>query len=244
MARIFILTIMMITGVVHATAVKVVTSEFPPFQTYANEKINGLATEVVKSVLANAGISSDFQVYPWPRAYKIATNEQNVLIYSISRIPEREKLFKWIGVIAPYEVYFWKLSSRTDIKVETMEDAKKYLVGGVNSDIKAMYLEKIGFINGKNLSLVNSDELNLRMLQAKRIDIIPSEVGSFKHRVKAANLDLQSFTKLTKISGLPNELYLAASLNTSDEVIEKIRFSLAEFSKTKQYKTLQKKFKD
>lgn len=235
---------MMTTGVANATSVKVVTSEFPPFQTHHDEKIEGLATEVVRTVLANAGIKADFQMYPWPRAYKMASNEQNVLIYSISRIPEREKLFKWIGIIAPYEVYFWKLTNRSDIKVETIEEAKKYLVGGVNSDIKAMYLEKIGFLNGKNLSLVNSDELNLRMLQAKRIDIIPSEECSFKHRVKAANLDQHNFSKLMRITGLPNELYLAASLSTPDELVEKIRNSLAEFSKTKQYKLIQKKFHD
>ena len=226
-----------------ASSIKVVTSDFPPFQITLNDKVEGLATEVIKNVVTNAGMTPDIQIYPWPRAYKIAITESNVLIYSISRIPEREKLFKWIGVIAPYDVYFWKLSQRTDIKVETIDDAKKYLVGGVNSDIKAMFLEKEGFKIGKNLSLVNSDDLNIRMLHAKRIDIIPSEEFSFRSRLKSANLDTDQFTKLMKISGLPNELYLAASLATPDEVVEKLRHSLNEFTKTKQFKTIQKQFK-
>lgn len=227
----------------YALTLKVVTSDFPPYQIIKDEKVEGLATEVVKRIIDNAGLKAEFRSYPWPRAYKIAQNEPNVLIYSIVRIKEREKLFKWIGSIATFDVCFWKLSDRSDIKIKKLEDAKKYLVGGVNSDIKAAYLIRNGFEVGKNLTLVNSDELNLKMLVAKRIDLLPADESSFLYRLKLSDLTTKKFAKLINIDGIPSELYIAASLTTSDEIVNKLRNSMNDFYKTKKYKIIQKKYK-
>jgi polar amino acid transport system substrate-binding protein len=232
-----------ITLVANASPLKVVTSDFPPYQIINDEKVEGLASEIVVEVIKNAGLTGNFRSYPWPRAYKIAQNEKDVLIYSIVRSPEREKRFKWIGNIAPFDVHFWRLSKRSDIKINTVEDAKRYIIGGVNNDIKATYLESKGFTVGKNLTLVNSDELNLKMLMAKRIDVLPADEFSFYYRLKIAHYEAADFTKLIKLKGIPDELYLAASLTTSDEIVNKLKKSLYDLQKTKQFKELQKKFK-
>lgn len=226
-----------------AETLKVVTTEFPPFQFSDGANAEGVTTEIVKEVIKNAGFNADIKFYPWPRAYKIAQNEPNVIIYSIVRNQERESLLKWIGVIAPFDVYFWKLSGRADIKIEKFEDAKKYLVGGVHSDIKSAYLLKEGFVTGKNLTLVNSDELNLKMLYSKKIDILPADEYSFPYRVKMNGFDLKDFSRLSKINGIPNELSLAASLQTSEEIVSKLKKSLEEFHKSKKFKRLQKRIK-
>ena len=81
---------------------------------------------------------------------------KNILIYSIGRSPEREKLFKWIDIISPYEVYFYKLKSRKDISIKNLEDAKKYRIGGVNNDIRTQYLLGKGFSKDSNIQLSNS----------------------------------------------------------------------------------------
>jgi polar amino acid transport system substrate-binding protein len=227
----------------NAQTLKVVTTEFPPFQVVDGEEVSGLTTEVVRAVAEQAGFKSEIRSYPWPRAFKIAQNEANVLIYSIVRNPDREKKFKWIGVVAPYEVYLWKLAERTDIKVNSLEDAKKYSISGVHSDIKAQYLVKKGFEVGKNLNLINHDEANLRMLYSKRIDLVPADKIGFYYRTEKAGYERSKFTRLLKLDGVSDQLYLAASLTTSDLVVAKLKKALEFFHKTKQYKNIQKKFK-
>lgn len=219
----------------NAQTLKVVTTEYPPFHFTKDGKITGLATEIVEAVIANSGYLSEVKSYPWPRTYKMGLKQPNVLIYSIVRTPEREKLFKWIGPIAPYNVYFWKLKSRKDIKVNSIQDAKRYIAGGVIDDNKSDQLQKLGFAIGKNLELVTSDEFNLNKLFAKRIDIMTFDDLSFRHKVESAGMDFSKLEKIIKLKGSSHELQLAANIETPDEVVEKLRASLVAFKKTDKY---------
>ncbi|MEI8631015.1 hypothetical protein P4S72_00655 [Vibrio sp. PP-XX7] len=74
----------------------------------------------------------------------MALDEKDILIYSIARTKERESLFKWVGPIAPYNVYLFKLKARSDIIVNTLEDVKKYRIGGAYQDVKQLYLVSQG----------------------------------------------------------------------------------------------------
>lgn len=219
---------------------KVVTTEFPPYQILDGEEVRGISTEIVKGVLEIAGIKAHFYGYPWPRAYRIAQKEPNVLIYSLARTSEREKLFKWVGSIVPFNVYFWKLRDRHDIKANTIEEAKRYVSGGTIDDIKAIELVKLGFVSGKNLELVSSDEISIRKLFAGRIDIMPYDEMSFLERIKRAGFSFDKVEKMARVDSISHELYIGVSLQTSDEKVKKLKKALAQFKKTKRYKELQK----
>lgn len=232
------LFLLFITFNLNAETLRVVTSDYPPFQMSVGAKISGITTEIVEAVINNAGFKSDIKMYPWPRAYKMGLRESNVLIYSIVRTPEREKLFKWIGPIAPYDVYFWKLKNRKDIKINSIEDARHYKAGGVIDDNKSDQLQKLGFVIGKNLNLVSSDELNLRTLYAGRIDIMTFDDLSFRHKVQADGKDFSLLEKLIKLDGSSREMHLAANIDMPDAVVEKLRISLIAFKKTNKYQQI------
>src|SRR4051812_9894106 len=68
-----------------------------PSSMLLNGKLTGFATEKLKVVLARSGIEADFMHYPWKRAYVLATTQSDTCVYSTTRLPEREKLFKWVG---------------------------------------------------------------------------------------------------------------------------------------------------
>ncbi len=224
-----------------AGPLKVVTTEFPPYQYIKNQMIDGVATEIVKEVIKTAHLKADIKVYPWARAYKIAQREPDVIIYSIGKTPEREKLFKWIGTIVPYNVYFWRLHDRKDIRINSLVEAKKYIAGGVVDDIKALELQKMGFESGKNLELVGSDETNIKKLFAGRIDIMPYDELSFPYRVSMAGHDFSRLVRLIQIDSISHDLYVAASLQTSDDIVKKLQDSLTAFKKTQKYKALKLK---
>jgi len=227
----------------HAGTLSVVTTDFPPFQYSIGDQVRGITTEIVENVIANAGYKSSIKSYPWARALKLGMKEREVLIYSIVRSPEREKNFKWIGVIAPYKVHFWKLKERKDIKVNSTEDAKHYRCGATTGDIKTDQLIKLSFVSGLNLDLVASDQQNIRRLFAGKIDLMTHDDLSFRYSIEAEKLDYSLVEKLIPLDGSSRELQLAASLGTSDAVVEKLRASLAAFKKTKKYFEIKNRLK-
>jgi len=226
-----------------AEPLHVVTNDFPPFQIISGDKVSGFTTEIVRHVLKDAGLEGEIKGYPWARAYKMATKERNTLIYSIVRNKEREKLFKWIGPIAPYDVYFWKLKKRTDIKIKNIKDAKKYVTGAMISGSKSNHLMKHGFIEGKNLDQGDSDLDNFRKLYAERVDLILFDTISFHYTAILEKKDPALAEKIFKVEGISNELYLAASHDTPDSVVMKLRASLEAFKKTNKYKEIKSHMK-
>lgn len=222
----------------HAETLQVVTNEFPPFQMVSGDKVTGFTTEIVRHVLDGAGIKGEIKVYPWARALKMASKEPNTLIYSIVRNKEREHMFKWIGTVAPYDVYFWKLKKRKDIRIKNLEDAKQYKSGAMINGSKANHLLKHGFIEGKNLDQGDSDLDNFRKLYAGRVDLILFDSLSFRYTAMLEKKDLSKARKIFKVEGISNELYLAAGHETPDAVVMKLRASLEAFKKTNKYKEI------
>lgn len=229
--------------VTQASTLSVATTEFPPFQYSTGDQVRGITTEIVENVIVNAGYKANIKSYPWARALKLGMKEREILIYSIVRSPEREKQFKWIGVIAPYKVHFWKLKERKDIKINSIEDAKHYRCGATIGDVKTDQLLKMGFVAGVNLDLVASDQQNIRRLFAGKIDIMTHDDLSFRYSIETEKLDYSLVEKLIYLDGSSRELQLAASLGTSDVVVEKLRASLIAFKKTNKYFEIKNRLK-
>ena len=125
----------------------------------------------------------------------------------------------------------------------SIEDAKHYLCGATTGDIKTDQLLKLGFVLGVNLELVASDQQNIRRLFAGKIDIMTHDDLSFPYSAKAEKLDFSLVEKLIYLDGSSRELQLAASLGTSDAVVEKLRASLIAFKKTNKYDEIKNRLK-
>ncbi|MBF0351321.1 MAG: ABC transporter substrate-binding protein [SAR324 cluster bacterium] len=225
-----VLLTMLVDNGLQAQEVEVVTTDFPPFQMQEDDKVIGITTDLVRAVIQKTGIRATLGLYPWNRAYERALNNPNILIYSIARTPEREPLFKWVGTIAPFNVYFWKLKSRTDIVLNDLEDAKKYKIGGVLSDVKTQYLIKKGFGTGTRIETVHGDHLNLQKLMTGKLDLLPFDDMTFPFKASAAGWDL-SLIPAEKALFLPeisSELYMAFSRGTEDALVDRFRKALEE----------------
>ncbi len=135
------------------------------------------------------------RIYPWKRAYQITEQERNTILFTMARTKKRENLFKWVGPIAPREISLWKLKARTDIKVTTWEDAKKYRIGTVRGEAGEDELVKKGFIIGKNLDSITTQKQNYGKLFLNRIDFLCGLDLSTAYGVKKAGFN---FAKLEK----------------------------------------------
>jgi polar amino acid transport system substrate-binding protein len=232
-----------LSATVHAQSIRVVTEEFPPYNFSVDGKITGFSTEVVQAVLKEAQIDGAFQSLPWARAYETAQGAENILIYSIARNPTREKLFKWVGVIAPTQYYLFSRPQRK-LKLERLEDARNYQIATVNEDAGEQFLMAHGFAKGQNLQSSVKYELNYEKLKRGRVDlwIMPELVAVFLAR-QAGDDPSKSLARSFAINELGNDgYYMAFSIQTPDALVARVSRALATVKTNGTYDALKKKW--
>jgi ABC-type amino acid transport substrate-binding protein len=148
---------------------RIITEEFPPFNyTYQDGNITGQSTAIVREILKRTNTQATIEVMLWSQGYDLAQNEPGTLLYSTSRIPAREELFKWVGPIGSEENYFYTRSD-SEIQVSNLEGAKK--VGSIAvylNDSNHLYLAGQGFTN---LDISQNDEECMQKLVDGKVDM-------------------------------------------------------------------------
>jgi polar amino acid transport system substrate-binding protein len=228
-----------IVGNANAQTLTIYTEEFPPFNFTEKGKITGVSTEIVRHVMADTGIQYRMESLPWKETYQKAQDEPNSLIFSISRNQSREKLFKWIGIIVPTSYFAMALKSRKDIKIELLEDMKKYKIGTTMDDIVELWLIGKGFDKNDfyRSSGDNATQKNFMNLLNKKIDICPFPDAVAYHIVRKAghsNPDLL-LQKTFPIEELSGGYHMAAGLKTPDSAVFQISQALRKFKQSDDY---------
>ncbi len=207
----------------------VVTEEYPPYNYTDNKVVTGFSTKIVKDVLEDAGIRYDIRSMSWDAASNAALTKPNVLIYSIARSPEREDKYKWVDTVATLVIYFYKLKDNDKVTIKTLSDAAKYKTGVVNGDFRALFLKENNFTN---LLYHSADLVNIKKLFLGQIDIMPNEELSMNFSVQKEGLDVNKLEKVFLIKELSTKLYMAFSLQTTDEIVEKCKNSYNKLKKS------------
>ena len=227
MKRVVLLLLSIVFSANHwADELIILTENNRPYSYREAGEIKGFSTELVKAMVDVTGVDVKyFVLYPWARAYKMAQEEKNVLLYSVTRRPDREALFKWVGPIASNRKYLFRLAARNDIQVSNLEDAKNYVVGVVRDSSLAEQLLDMGFVNGSNLDLVADKTLNTRRMYAKRVDLIANTELGMRNQMRLLGFD---YSDLTIAFELPEsaDYYLAFNLDTPDEIVKQFQQAL------------------
>jgi len=212
------------TSQVNAQALLFVTEHSPPFQ-FLNQSngVEGFTTKVIKEALKLTPYQYHIKIYPWSRSFLLAKGKENTCIFLMSKDKEREKHFQWVAPILSTNDYFIGLSTRTDIKINNIEDVKKYKVAVLKEDRTYYELLKRGFIENKNLYVINNSTSMLKLLtRRKNIDLILADKINVKYRAMFNDIDYELFKTYFKLNETPIELYLACSLKTPKETVEKL----------------------
>lgn len=236
-----LITLIAVPG--YAKTLTIYTEEFPPYNFTEKGNITGVSTEVVRQIMANAGYKIKFVSLPWTRTYQFAQKKENALIYSISRRQNREKLFKWIGILTPTTYSVFGDASRNDIQVRKLVDLKNYRIGTSIDDARESYLIGMGFKlpDFERVGGTRAHMLNLKKLLNRQIDVwpMPDAVAYYTAKQEGHNNPEKILKKLLALNELSGGYYLAANLNTSDDVITRVSKALETFKQSKDYqKTL------
>lgn len=155
-------------------------------------------------------------------------------------------MFKWVGIITPSRHSVFALGSRTDINIETLEDLKKHIIGTTIGDAREAYLLNNGFEEGElqRVGGDNANETNYKKLKRGRIDLWPMSEPVAHYIVAQAGDDPgKEIRKVFLFEEMSTGgYYIAASLQTPDEIVSKIRVALEEFKKTSEYKDILEKW--
>jgi len=221
--------------------IQAVTEEFAPFNYTENGKVTGYSTRVVEEMLRRAGLPYAMNSYPWSRAYKMAQTLPNVLIFTLARTPEREKEFQWIGGLAKRKLYLYKLAARKDIRVNNIDDAKKYWISVNRDDAAEKLLIGFGFSYNNNLDLSPSDVSSLNKLLAGRIDFITGSDDTVSYLLQKSGIETSRLQRSITLVD-QGEYYIAASKNTSPEIVRRLRAAYAQMDKEGVIRSMQPKF--
>jgi len=124
--------------------------------------------QVVEEILRRLGRTEPIQFMPWARGYKLALNKPNTVLFSTTRIPDREDLFHWVGPVNTVKTGFYALRE-SQVRPKSLEEARR--VGAIatyKDDVREQMLIGLGFAN---LDSSKSPASNLKKLLAGRVDL-------------------------------------------------------------------------
>ncbi|MDD0852040.1 transporter substrate-binding domain-containing protein [Halobacteriovorax sp. GB3] len=159
-----------------AAELKIFTEDSAPFQYKENDKIKGMASDIVVELMKRADVKYTHEMAPWSRAFNTAKENVNNCVYSTTETEERMPHFKWIGPLVSND---WVIMVRndSDIKATDLSQIKGKPIGGYIGDALAEYLKS----NGHTVDEAANDTQNAKKLSFGRIDIwaTSSAVGPY-----------------------------------------------------------------
>lgn len=203
---------------------RVVTEELPPYNFSDGQYVAGLSTQLVRAVVTHAGIDATFEVLPWPRAFRIAKQQKNVLIYSIFRTPEREKHFIWLWALAPFNYSVYANSPKTHIKIPHLGAIEQHTIGVLRDSAQVDLIRSFSNIDETNILIgANYEQLYL-MLRKERIDMFlaPDLLVSYLNQKYHLSMQQQP-TAIFPLEIGETEVFAAASINTDPMLVKRIK---------------------
>ncbi|MGF6152484.1 substrate-binding periplasmic protein [Pseudomonas fluorescens] len=212
------------------TDLVLLTENFPPYNMAKNGKnfaqednINGIAVDIVREMFKRAEITYSLTLrFPWERIYKLALEKPGYGVFVMARLPDREKLFKWVGPIGPDD---WIMLAKADSKItlESLAQARKYKIGAYKGDAIAETLAK----QGLKPIVVLRDQDNAKKLVNGQIDLWAT--GDPAGRYLARQDGVTGLKTVLRFNSA--QLYLALNKDVSDEIVARLQAALDQLRK-------------
>ena len=193
-----------------------VTEEWAPYNYHENNQLTGMATDIVRRIMALTGDKFEVLSLPSMRSGLTLKTRPKTIMYSLFRTAAREPLYKWVGPIAQESIHPYQLASQPPVNtLEQLQKAPQLTTrhAGLIPDI----LQARGFTN-LDKSATSSLQL-YRMLLAGRTHIIAGDtdagVAYYSRQMNMAPGTLRQVpVELYRAS-----LYIAFSPDSEDSVV-------------------------
>ena len=221
MKKVFVIMASLFLYSVHpvlSAELTILTENLPPLNYLRNDVLVGPSVEIVKEIQRRVGSHEQIRVFPWARAYRMALEDENVVLFGMTHTKVRQDKFKWVGPLAKKrDILVAKKGS--GIKINSLEDAKKVKrIGTLRDDTRGRLLEKHGFTN---LEPVSDEQKNAKKLILGRIDLWAYKKPGLKTICELAGIDYNEIEEVYHLREI--DVSIAFSKKTSDSIVQKWR---------------------
>lgn len=233
--------VVLTSSAVKSQELLVLTEESKPFQYQGeNGEPTGFMVDLIDTIFENAGIKMEggaAKIDIWASAYDTLLHTDNAAAFMTVRNPERENLFKWVGPLAPREMWLYKLRDRDDIQAKTLDEAKAYRIGAYRS-AQADYLVELGFAN---VDIAEQEKMNATRLLNGDVDMVPSLDLVMSQRLKDLGVSDDVVEKVI-VFDARFDYYLAINPHIRDDVIAQLQTALDKAKDDGTYQSLKAKY--
>ncbi|WP_286234145.1 substrate-binding periplasmic protein [Thalassotalea sediminis] len=182
-----------------------------------NGEVAGYVVDITNALLHELNIKADIEILPEARVLNFAKNRKNILLFSFSRTPFREKHFHWIGKVLTKKWQAFALSNSL-LEITSLSDLKQVdHIGVVRGDVREEWLVNRGF---DNLYSVTYPDQNVRLLAKGRLPVIIYEQQGMSYLCRQLNIE-NNFKPLFTVH--ESDVYLLMSKQTSMAVVTRVK---------------------
>lgn len=225
-----------------ASDVTLYTEQFPPYNmttdgkafAHKAEDISGLCTDIVKQVLRHVSLDVRIKLRNWSYGISKTKQKPNTGLFCTAKTQERSELFQWVG---PLTEIRWTLFARPDssIKLDNLEAAKQYKIGGYKDDVMTTYLQNKGF----EISALANDRVNPKRLMLNQIDLWVADELSGPY-VASDSADIEGLQNVLVFKTSP--LYIAFNPKTDPKVIKSFQQAYEKVKRSGQLEVIERTY--
>lgn len=221
--------------------IKIITENSPSSNMVIDGKLTGYGVDILEKMLQKVNSDKtrdDFEVLPWARGYSMVQKDPNTMLFAMLRTKQREKLFKWVGPIDNSIVALIAKKERK-IKINSIEDMKKYSIGTVKDDVAELAVKELGITSFDSISGTKAIETSIKKLQRDRIDLFAYSYVIDTWKIKGFNpKEYENVYTLKEDS-----LYYAFHKDTDQKILDQLQNALDSLKKQGIVKEIISKYK-
>ena len=160
-------------GAREATVVKLAAFDYPPFYYDKDNRVQGIAVDLVDALFSRMNMKHEIRIYPLKRALENLKTGKNDGIMILIKTPEREQSLIYTSpVLTVRGVLWWAADGkRSGLEFERLEDLTPFRIGVTRGYSYGIELDNI--LKNMMVDVVGSDLLNFKKLLWHRIDAFP-----------------------------------------------------------------------
>lgn len=225
---------------VRAEQYQVVTEEWAPYNYQENNQLTGMATEIVRGIMALTGDDFKVMLLPSMRSTHALKSRPKTIMYSLFRTAERESLYKWVGPIVEESIHPYQLANAQPPvnSLEQLMHAPRITTR--HAGLIPEMLQSRGF-NNLEKSATESRQL-YRMLLAGRTDIIIGDTDAgVTYYSRQLNIPPGTLRQIP-IELYRSSLYIAFSRDCDDELVDAWARALEQLRHSGELKRIQDRY--
>ncbi len=216
----------------------VITEENPPFNFRTeNGSITGQSTDIMRQLLIRMNKSVEIELTAWDEGYEFTLTESNVSLFSTTKTPQRESLFKWVGpIVSSYDIFYAKNGS--NITITSLDDARRVpSICGYKDDARMQVLQANSFTN---LVLEKNNDACIKKLVSGDVSVWAGAKEGVSQVAAKAGVDVTQVKPIYQFSR--KDYYIAFSNDTPNMEIAKWQQALYVMRADGTYQTIAEEY--